>query len=123
MNVSLGIQLRSLRKEIGRLHSEAPALSVTLDAPDEALADLLAAVEVACYRIVTEALTNVTRHAHATHCMVRIGLSCRSPTGPRPSCRQGTRAWDSGPGSEGHPPGRNAGRQSHTSRRIVTPAS
>jgi pimeloyl-ACP methyl ester carboxylesterase len=24
----------------------------------------------------------------------------RSPTGPRPSCRQGTRAWDSGPGSE-----------------------
>jgi signal transduction histidine kinase len=45
---------------------------VTLDAPDENLADLPAAVEVACYRIVTEALTNVTRHAHATRCSVRI---------------------------------------------------
>jgi len=68
MNVSLGLQLWSLREEIGRLHSEAPALSVTLDAPDEDLADLLAAVEVACYRIVTEALTNVTRHLrHALH--------------------------------------------------------
>src|SRR5579859_5774502 len=75
MNVSLGLQLWSLREEIGRLHSEAPALSVTLDAPDEDLADLLAAVEVACYRIVTEALTNVTRHAHARQCMVRIELN------------------------------------------------
>jgi two-component system, NarL family, sensor kinase len=65
----------SLREEIGRLHSEAPALSVTLDAPGEDLADLPAAVEVACYRIVTEALTNVTRHAHATQCMVRIELT------------------------------------------------
>ena len=31
-------------------------------------------MEVACYRIVTEALTNVTRHAHATRCSVRIQL-------------------------------------------------
>jgi two-component system, NarL family, sensor kinase len=31
-------------------------------------------VEVACYRIVTEALTNVARHAHATRCLVRIQL-------------------------------------------------
>ena len=29
---------------------------------------------MACYRIVTEALTNVTRHAHATHCSVRLRL-------------------------------------------------
>jgi len=64
----------SLREEVGRLHHEAPALAVTLDAPDEDLAGLPAAVEVACYRIVTEALTNVTRHAHATHCSVRIHL-------------------------------------------------
>ena len=64
----------SLREEVGRLKYEAPALTVTLDVPDEALADLPAAVEVACYRIVTEALTNVTRHAHATHCSVRIQL-------------------------------------------------
>ena len=65
----------SLREEIGRLQHEAPALTVTLDAPDEDLADLPAAVEVACYRIVTEALTNVTRHAHATRCCVRIHLN------------------------------------------------
>src|SRR6202043_804203 len=50
------------------------ALTVTLDPPAEGLADLPAAVEVACYRIVTEALTNVTRHAHATRCSVRIQL-------------------------------------------------
>ncbi len=65
----------SLREEILRLAHEAPALSVTLDAPGEDLADLPAAVEVACYRIVTEALTNVTRHAHATRCAVRINLN------------------------------------------------
>ena len=65
----------SLREEVGRLQHEAPALTVTLDAPDENLADLPAAVEVACYRIVTEALTNVTRHAHATRCSVRIHLN------------------------------------------------
>ena len=64
----------SLREEVRRLQLEAPALRVTLDAPDEGLADLPAAVEVACYRIVTEALTNVTRHAHATRCSVRIHL-------------------------------------------------
>jgi two-component system, NarL family, sensor kinase len=62
----------SLREEVGRLQYEAPALAVTLDAPDDGLADLPAAVEVACYRIVTEALTNVTRHARASRCWVRI---------------------------------------------------
>jgi signal transduction histidine kinase len=64
----------SLREEVGRLQHEAPELTVTLDAPDDGLADLPAAVEVACYRIVTEALTNVTRHAQATRCSVRIRL-------------------------------------------------
>jgi signal transduction histidine kinase len=65
----------SLREEVGRLQFEAPALTVTLDAPDDGLADLPAAVEVACYRIVTEALTNVTKHANATRCVVRIHLN------------------------------------------------
>jgi two-component system, NarL family, sensor kinase len=64
----------SLREEVGRLQYEAPELTVTLDAPDQDLAQLPAAVEVACYRIVTEALTNVTRHARATRCTVRIQL-------------------------------------------------
>ena len=64
----------SLREEVGRLQYEVPALAVTLDAPVEDLTDLPAAVEVACFRIVTEALTNVVRHAHATRCSVRIQL-------------------------------------------------
>src|SRR5689334_12759235 len=65
----------SLREEVGRLQYEAPSLTVSLHAPAEDLADLPAAVEVACYRIVTEALTNVTRHAHATQCSVRLRLN------------------------------------------------
>ena len=62
----------SLREEVRRLQLEAPALTIALDAPGDRLDDLPAAVEVACYRIVTEALTNVTRHAQATQCSVRI---------------------------------------------------
>jgi signal transduction histidine kinase len=34
------------------------------------LTALPAAVEVAAYRIVTEAMTNAARHAHATHCWI-----------------------------------------------------
>jgi len=64
----------SLREEVGRLQCEAPMLAVTLDVPADGLADLPAAVEVACYRIVTEALTNVARHARATRCAVRVHL-------------------------------------------------
>ena len=65
----------SLREEIGRLRCQAPPLAVTLDIPANGLADLPAAVEVACYRIVTEALTNVARHARATRCAVRVHLN------------------------------------------------
>jgi signal transduction histidine kinase len=64
----------SLREEVGRLRCQAPTLQVTLDVPSGCLADLPAAVEVASYRIVTEALTNVARHARATQCTVRIHL-------------------------------------------------
>jgi signal transduction histidine kinase len=51
---------------------DAP-LQVQVDAADE-LPPLPAAVEVAAYRIATEAITNVSRHAHARTCTIRLAL-------------------------------------------------
>ncbi|MDQ2903698.1 MAG: histidine kinase [Chloroflexota bacterium] len=48
-------------------------LRMTMEAPD-ALPPLPAAVEVAAFRIVQEALTNVVRHAHAQTCSIRLEL-------------------------------------------------
>lgn len=58
-----------MRREADRL---AP-LEVEIDAA-EPMPPLPAAVEVAAYRIATEALTNAARHAQATR--VRLVLSC-----------------------------------------------
>lgn len=49
-------------------------LHVEVDAPEE-MPPLPAALEVAAYRIVQEALTNVVHHAHARHCRVDLDLS------------------------------------------------
>ncbi|MCL4249522.1 MAG: GAF domain-containing sensor histidine kinase [Anaerolineae bacterium] len=54
-------------------HNQMQGLQITLEAP-ESPPPLPAAVEVAAYRIVLEALTNVNRHSGAHHCYVRLSL-------------------------------------------------
>ena len=49
-------------------------LHISVEAPAD-VPPLPAAIEVAAYRIVLEALTNVERHAHAQHCLVRLELA------------------------------------------------
>jgi signal transduction histidine kinase len=66
--------LVSALREQATQYSQFNGLHIVLEAP-ECLPPLLAAVEVAVYRIVLEALTNVTRHAQASRCRVCLSLS------------------------------------------------
>jgi signal transduction histidine kinase len=59
--------------EEGAMPYGSAGLRVSVESPEE-LSQLPAAVEVACYRIVQEALTNVVRHAMASHCSIRMRL-------------------------------------------------
>jgi two-component system, NarL family, sensor kinase len=63
--------LGALGEQVDRFARQG--LSVTLQAPP-ALPALPAAVEVAAYRIVTEALANVARHAHAGRATVTVSV-------------------------------------------------
>lgn len=60
----------ALRQHIESTH-QADGLHYSLDLPLD-LPPLPAAVEVAAYRIVIEAFTNVQRHANAASCIVRV---------------------------------------------------
>jgi two-component system, NarL family, sensor kinase len=63
--------LGALREHVERLNGH---VEFSLDLPTE-LPPLPAAVEVAAYRIALEAVTNVTRHAQATACTVRVSVN------------------------------------------------
>src|SRR5262249_33844314 len=52
----------------------AAGLYITVEAPEH-LPELAAAVEVAAYRIVVEALANVVRHAQARTCRIRLKMT------------------------------------------------
>ncbi|WP_257984314.1 sensor histidine kinase [Neobacillus cucumis] len=73
-------RINEIRKTVGTNSShgdEAAVLKVSLEAPAK-LPILPAAVEVAGYRIITEALVNVVKHAEATECVVRISVLSKS---------------------------------------------
>jgi two-component system NarL family sensor kinase len=59
----------ALRDRLGRLLGDGCQLDFDADLPEEVLP---AAVEVAVYRIASEAVLNVARHAGATRCVVRL---------------------------------------------------
>jgi signal transduction histidine kinase len=61
-------------REAAASQANAPGLRISVDAPEERLPQLPAAVEVAVYRIAQEAMTSVVRHAGASFCLVRLSL-------------------------------------------------
>lgn len=63
---------QAIRREAARLEGGEAGLAIAVDLPDDGLGALPAAVEAAAYRIITEALTNVSRHARARTCAVRL---------------------------------------------------
>ncbi|MDQ6695441.1 MAG: histidine kinase [Chloroflexota bacterium] len=76
-------------------HNRASGINFALEAADP-MPPLPAAVEVACYRIVQEALTNVVRHSHARTCSVTLACAdelvievCDDGLGLPPACRSG----------------------------------
>ncbi|MCH6266839.1 ATP-binding protein [Neobacillus citreus] len=65
-------EIRKTSEEVS-VTSEVSSIEIYLEAP-ESLPVLPAAVEVAAYRIITEALVNVIRHSNATKCTVRLTI-------------------------------------------------
>jgi len=70
---ALGL-VAAIRDQVAGL-DRGPTLQIEITEPVECLPPLSASVEVAAYRIVLEALTNVIRHAQAHHCAIRFSLT------------------------------------------------
>ena len=70
----LGLEA-ALREEIAKLERQATGLSVVLRLPEPELPALPAAVEVAAYRILTEAVSNVARHAGSRRCQASVTVA------------------------------------------------
>ena len=67
--------LGAIRQQASRLEGAVggrPPTAISLAGIPDPLPELPAAVEVAAYRIVVEALTNAVRHADAATCLVRL---------------------------------------------------
>jgi len=62
--------VEAIREHVENLGASSP-LQIVVDAP-AALPEIPAAIEVAAFRIVQEALNNVLRHAQARHCTIGI---------------------------------------------------
>jgi two-component system, NarL family, sensor kinase len=91
--------IESLRQQSARLaqRPDGGSVAVQMDAPAD-LPPLPAAVEVAAYRIITEAMTNAARHSTATSITVTLALADGSGlrievsdngTGPQSSWQEG----------------------------------
>jgi signal transduction histidine kinase len=64
----------AIQAHIAQLSVSRQGLDIYLEASPRELPRLSAAVEVAAYRIVLEALTNVIKHAQAQRCVVKLSV-------------------------------------------------
>lgn len=61
----------ALREQVGSLPTDGSPIHVEIDCPAD-IEPLPAAVEVAAYHVIREAMANVIRHSGATECLVRL---------------------------------------------------
>ena len=111
----------ALREEITLTERQAPGLTVILSLPGPELPALPAAVEVAAYRIIIEAATNVTRHADARCCRVSVSASRPGPAAGSRRRRHGHARGMAGRGRDHGDArtGRGTGRPNSRSRSLA----